>query len=387
VRKINVGAVGLGRAFSLMAPAFADPRVSLVAGTDPRPEARARFQSDFGGRAFSSLEELLQQKAVDAVYIATPHQFHAEQACLAAAHGKHVLVEKPMALALEECRAMIDAARKARVSLIVGHSHSFDLPILQTRKLLDSGKYGAVSMITAVYFTDFLYRPRRPEELDNARGGGVVLNQGAHHVDIARLLGGGRVKSVRAQIGAWDPARPAEGAYSCLLEFEGGAFATLVYSGYGHFDADEFCGWIAESGAQKDPEAYGAARKALKDEDEFILKSSRNYGGPGHKPLPAKRLHQHFGPPIVSCEKADLRPLPSGIAIFGDTEKHFEPIEPPGVPRAEVIDELYAAVVDGRPPLHSGEWAMATLEVCLAMRQSAREHKEIPLRNQTGLPT
>jgi phthalate 4,5-cis-dihydrodiol dehydrogenase len=387
MRKINVAAVGLGRAFSLMAPAFADPRVSLVAGTDPRPEARARFQSDFGGRAFSSLEELLQEKTIDAVYIATPHQVHAEQACLAAAHGKHVLVEKPMALTLEQCRAMIDAARKARVSLIVGHSHSFDLPILQTRKLLDSGQYGAVRMITAVYFTDFLYRPRRPEELDSALGGGVVLNQGAHHVDIARLLGGGRVKSVRAQIGAWDPARPAEGAYSCLLEFDGGAFATLVYSGYGHFDADEFCGWIAESGAQKDPETYGAARRVLENEDEFILKISRNYGGPGYKPLPAKRLHQHFGPLIVSCEKADLRPLSSGIAIFGDTEKQFEPIEPPGVPRAEVIDELYAAVVDGRPPLHSGEWAMATLEVCLAMRESAREHKEIPLRNQIGLPT
>ena len=371
-----------------MAPAFAaDPRVALVAAADPRPEARRRFEDEFHGRAFPSLQEMLRDGGIEALYVATPHQFHAEQACLAAAHGKHVLVEKPMALTLAECRAMIDAARKAGVALIVGHSHSFDLPILETRRLIDSGAYGAVRMITALYFTDFLYRPRRPEELDAALGGGVVLNQGAHHVDIARLLGGGRVRSVRAQVGAWDPARAAEGAYSCFLEFESGCFATLTYSGYAHFDADELCGWIAESGARKDPEAYGSARRMLNEGDESSLKSGRNYGGPDYKPLPGDRLHQHFGPLIVSCEKADLRPLPSGIAIYGDAEKRFQPIEPPSVPRAQVIDELYAAVADGRPALHSGEWAMATMEVCLAIRQSAREHKEIALGNQTGLPT
>jgi phthalate 4,5-cis-dihydrodiol dehydrogenase len=387
MRKINVGAVGLGRAFSLMAPAFADPRVSLAGGADPRPEAQQLFRKHHGAPAFGSLEEMLEKREIDAVYIATPHQFHAAQACLAAAHGKHVLVEKPMALTLEECRAMIAAARKAGVHLVVGHSHSFDLPVLETRKLIDSGAYGAVRMITAIYYTDFLYRPRRPEELDSALGGGVVLNQGAHQVDVARLLGGGRVKSVRAHVGAWDRARPAEGAYSCLLAFEGGAFATLVYSGYAHFDADEFCGWIGESGASKDPEAYGAARRALRGRDELDLKNSRNYGGSSYAPPVEKPLHQHFGPLIVSCDKADLRPLPSGIAIYGDDEKRFQPIAPPGVPRAQVIDELYAAVVDGRAPLHGGEWAMATMEVCLAIRQSARERKEIPLGNQTGLPT
>ena len=59
-------------------------------------------------------------------------------------------------------------------------------------------------MITALNYTDFLYRPRRPEELDTAQGGGAVFNQAAHQVDIVRLLGGGRVKSVRAATGAWD---------------------------------------------------------------------------------------------------------------------------------------------------------------------------------------
>src|SRR5256714_12818975 len=233
-----------------MAPTFAaDPRVALVAAADPRAEARAQFVKEFQGAAFSSLDDLLKNTSVDAVLIATPHALHAEQACLAARHGKHVLVEKPMAPGLDECRAMIEAARQAGVSLVVGHSHSFDGPILQTKRLLDSGEFGRARMITALYFTDFLYRPRRPEELDRALGGGVVLNQGAHQVDVARLLAGARVKSVRAQTGAWDSARSAEGAYSCFLEFENGCFATLVYSGFARFDADELCGWIAESRA------------------------------------------------------------------------------------------------------------------------------------------
>jgi phthalate 4,5-cis-dihydrodiol dehydrogenase len=218
MRSLGIGVAGLGRAFSLMAPTFsADKRVTLVAAADPRAEARQQFAAEFKGRAYATVEELCADADVDVVYIATPHQLHAEQARLAFTAGKHVLVEKPMALTLDECRAMIDAAQVAKKYLIVGHSHSFDAPVALARKLIASGEFGRLRMITALNFTDFLYRPRRPEELDTARGGGAVYNQAAHHVDIVRLLGGGRLKSVRAQTGAWDPARPTEGAYSAHL--------------------------------------------------------------------------------------------------------------------------------------------------------------------------
>src|SRR5438270_130022 len=237
MKKLRIGVVGLGRAFTWMRPALSrDPRVELVAAADPRPQARERFAEDFKGAAHESAEDLCANPAVEAVYIATPHQFHAEQARLAASHGKHLLVEKPMALTLEDCRSMIDAARKARVALVVGHSHSFDRPIVQTRKMIEQGLVGKVRMITAFNFTDFLYRPRRPEELDTERGGGVVFNQAAHHVDIVRLLGGGEAQSVRAATGAWDRSRPTEGAYGAFLTFKDGAFASMVYRGYAHFD-------------------------------------------------------------------------------------------------------------------------------------------------------
>jgi phthalate 4,5-cis-dihydrodiol dehydrogenase len=300
----------------------------------------------------------------------------------ACAAGKHVLVEKPMALSLEECRQMIDAAERAGVCLVAGHSHSFDAPVKRARQIIEAGTYGRVRMITAVNFTDFLYRPRRAEELDTERGGGAVFNQAAHQVDIARLLGGGRVKTVRAMTGDWDPSRPTEGAYSALLAFEDGAFASLTYSGYGHFDSDEFMNWVGELGQKKNPESYGAARKGLKG-NEADVKNARNYGGNAYART-VSQLHQHFGALIVSCEKADLRPLPDGVMVYADAEKRFEPLPAPAVPRAEVIDELYDAVVAGRPPLHGGAWAMATLEACLAILESARAKKEVALSHQTS---
>ena len=375
--RIRLGVAGLGRAFAVMIGALRDPRVEVVAGADPRAEARRKFKADFRVKAYASVEELCADPVVDVVYIATPHQFHASQAQLACAAGKHVLVEKPMALTLEDCRAMNDAARRSGVQLIVGHSHSFDRPILRARELIRSGHYGAPRMITAFDYTDFLYRPRRPEELSTEAGGGVVFNQAAHQVDIVRLLAGGKVRSARAFTGIWDMARPTEGAYSCQLNFDNGVFATLVYSGYAHFDSDELMGWIGEMGQKKDAKAYGTARKALKG-DELRLKAQRNYGGREFRETRAV-AHQHFGVFVVSCEEADLRPLPTGVMIYGDREKRLERLPKPRIPRAEVIDELYGAVVEGKAPLHSGESAMATLQVCLAMLESSRQGKEILL--------
>jgi len=377
---IGIGVAGLGRAFSLMAASFAaDARIRLVAAADPRPEALQRFRDEFSGSIHASVEELCADPQVEVVYVATPHQFHAEHVRLAASRGKHVLVEKPMALSLDECRAMIDAAREADVRLVVGHSHSFDRPILETRKLIESARFGRVRMITALNFTDYLYRPRRPEELDTLQGGGAVFNQAAHQVDIVRMLAGTRAVSVRASTGAWDASRPTEGAYACLINFEDGAFATLVYSGYGHFDSDEFMGWTGEMGRRKDPSAYSGARKALASSDERSLKNARNYGGSEFVAPAGAEAHQHFGPVVVSCEGADLRPLPDRIEICGDDGRRSVALAPPGIERVEVIDELYAAVVEGKPPLHDGAWAAATLEICLAILRSGREAKEIRL--------
>ncbi len=86
--RLKLGVAGLGRAFSLMVPTFAaDARVELVAAADPRAEARRRFEREFGGKTFDSVEALCVDPTVEAVYVATPHQLHADHARIAAACG------------------------------------------------------------------------------------------------------------------------------------------------------------------------------------------------------------------------------------------------------------------------------------------------------------
>jgi phthalate 4,5-cis-dihydrodiol dehydrogenase len=380
---MKLGIIGLGRAFLLMRPTLlAHPGIEIVAAADPRPEATRRFEAQFGGRPYSTAEALCSDPDVEAVYIASPHQDHAAQACAAARSGKHVLVEKPMAVTLAECDAMIEAAGEAGVQLVIGHSHSFDAPIARTRALVAGGAFGGIRMVTALNYTDFLYRPRRPEELDTAKGGGVFFSQAAHQVDVVRALVGARVSAVRASAGAWDPARPTEGAYGAHLSFDNGAFATLTYSGYGHFDSDELMGGIGELGERKES-AYGVARRSLSGigggEEESALKDARSYGGERESEPRPPVAHQHFGFLVVSCERADLRPMANGIHIYEDQRARFEPLAPPAIPRAEVIDEFISSIQSGRHALHDGHWGRGTLEVCIAMLRSSREGREIAL--------
>ena len=388
-RQLRLGVAGLGRAFTVMLPTLArDRRIKLVAAADPRPEARERFAAEFEARSYEDVEALCADPDVEVVYVATPHQLHAAHVKSAAAHGKHILVEKPIAISLAESTEMIEAARAAGVHLIVGHSHSFNAPILHCRKLIDSGAFGRVRMITALNYTDFLYRPRRPEELDTAKGGGALFSQAPHQVDVVRLLGGGRAKAVRAQTGAWDPSRPTEGAFSALLTFEDGVFASLTYDGYGHFDSDEFQGWVGEMGQQKKAQGPRVLQRYDDPDVEAAAKNARNYGGSGYQPASSAppQHHQHFGLVLVSCERGELRPTPDGVMVYQQGIGHLDELPPPPVPRVEVIDELYEAVVNKRAPLHDGRWAMATLEVCLAMLRSARNGTDIALSHQTGLP-
>jgi phthalate 4,5-cis-dihydrodiol dehydrogenase len=130
-------------------------------------------------------------------------------------------------------------------------------------------------------------------------------------------------------------------------------------------------------------ESIPQALQGLGAQAELELKQQLNYGGarytPPHGVNPATRWHQHFGLLIASCDHGDLRPQPHGIWIYGDEQRHFEDLPAPGVPRVEVMDELCDAVFDNRKPLHDGSWALATMEICFAMLDSARQQREISL--------
>jgi phthalate 4,5-cis-dihydrodiol dehydrogenase len=208
--------VGLGVASTQILPAISKlPFIEITAAADTRADALAKFRQQYKAEGHASVADLCASPNVDAVYIATPNSLHAEHAITAAEHNKHIIVEKPMAMTLAECDAMNEAAEKHGVKLLCGHTHSFDPPIRKIRQIVTSGELGKLCMVNTWNYNEFMYRPRMKHELAMTRG--VVLNQGPHHVDIVRLIGGGMVRSVRAMTGIWDKARPWEGSYTCYL--------------------------------------------------------------------------------------------------------------------------------------------------------------------------
>jgi phthalate 4,5-cis-dihydrodiol dehydrogenase len=399
---LRLGFAGLGEAATRVLPEIAQlPNIKITGAADMRKSALEKFRQEFGGRGFDSIEGLCESADVDAIYVATPHEFHAPHTILAAKNGKHVIVEKPMALSIRDCEEMNDTAEKYRVKLLCGHTHSFDPAIRKMREIIVSGQLGAVCMINSWNYNDFMVRPYTNRDLDSSHG--VVLNQGPHQVDIVRLLGGGRVKSVRARTGKWDKLR-AEGAYVCFLEFENGTPATLVYNGYGFFDTSELFWWIGEGGYQRHPDTNTHARKNYKavqgpnfEQNLEKFKETLRYGArgveeggapshgwPGLDDESQARNHQKFfGLTLVSCEQGDMRQSPDGVFIHGD-EMTEVPIDKAIVGRQAEVLELYEAVMHGRPVFHDGRWGEATLEVCLAILQSAAERKEIHMSHQVA---
>ena len=134
--------------------------------------------------------------------------------------------------------------------------------------------------------------------------------------------------------------------------------------------------------------SYGRARlnlqKATTPADEITMKNARAYGPAGRDAfhVTGEAAHNHFGLVVASCERADLRPQPHGVMVYGDKTRHLDEIPPPKIPRAEVVDELYEAAMSNATPLHSGEWGLATLEICLAILELARDGSEVELRWQ-----
>jgi phthalate 4,5-cis-dihydrodiol dehydrogenase len=391
VATVRVAIAGLGAAGCMMIPALLKhPSIKITAAADTDPAPLEKFREDFQAETFRSVEVLCMSPNVDAIYIATPTQYHTEHTLLALEHRKHVVLEKPMALNLADADAMIAAAARHGVQLVVGHSHSFEPPIRKIREIVRSGQVGRLRMLHNWYFTDWLYRPRNVEELDTQLGGGVTFRQGSHQFDIVRWIAGGLVRSVRAMTGVWDARRPTEGSHVVYLEFEDGTPATAVYSGYDRFHTAELSFGIGEQGQPVDTSGYSRARTALRrvgsaEEEAALKRSSVRYGGPRPRPMSGTAPYPPFyGLTIVSGEKGDIRQSAHGLFIYGEEQRREIPLPTDETGRDAVVRELYEAVVNGRQPVHGGRWGKANLEVCLAVLASARDRAEVFLAHQTA---
>ena len=375
---IRLGAVGLGRGFALTARALAaHDGITLVAAATRSEASRDAFADVFGGTAYAAYDGLLADERVEMIYVATPHGLHCDHVCAALEAGKHVVVEKPLAISMPDADAMVATAQRTGRKLFVGPSHSYDPPVAIAAEIIATGRLGAPRMLHGLNATDFLYRPRRPEELRTQEGGGVVFSQAVHQVDVAmRLLG--QPRSVFAVTGGWDAKRPTEGAFTAIVGFDGGANASLTYSGYGFFDSDQLMDNVSELGVQKLQDTAGASRRALaKIVDEAAHKRTRAFHGLDG--LPNATRHEHFGPMVVFCENGDLQLTPDGVIQF--TEAGAERIDVPFVSsRQGFAQALVDALRGGPQPVQTGAWGRTALRVCHAILDSARNGARVEIK-------
>lgn len=386
---IKFGLVGLGTGGRSLPHAIAKTSgFAFVAGADLREEGRAQYASEFGIQTFASVEALCGLKGLDAVYVATPNPFHAEHAIAALHAGKHVMVEKPMALTLVDCDRMIAAAAQNRVKLMVAHTRSWNAPIRKMREIISSGRLGRVTQVHTIRYSPWLLRPREPMEIDTNLGGGVCYRQAPHQVDIARLLGGGLVESVRAHAGRWSAENDTEGNYSALLQFAGGVTATLIYDGYGYFDdrelieGDVFGGERPSGPGQRLRQARAAGKLDKNTSRSGVaFDIERGDGDASRRPR-----QPFFGLTLVSCQRGALRQSSEGVFIYDEQGRSEMTCDRWDGPLKVELDEFHRAITQDQPMPHDGKWGKATLEVCLAMLQSSRDQNEQRLWHQVASP-
>ena len=190
--------------------------------------------------------------------------------------------------------------------LIVGHTHAYDPAIRLMHLLIASGALGKLGMINCFNYTNFLYRPRRPEELDTALGGGILFNQVPHQIDIARLLGGGLVKSVRAQTTVLDPARPTEGSCIAFLQFEDGAAASWSTADTIISIPTNGITGSTSAARRKRPRTAPPAARWRKERKKRAC-ALENYAYGANRPGLPPNHQPHFGLMIATCASGEMR--------------------------------------------------------------------------------
>ena len=226
--KFRWGILGTGRIAGTFAEALAVlPEVELVAvGSRTAGAAKAFAAKHKAARAHESYEALARDGDVDAIYVATPHPFHAEHAILCLKAGKAVLVEKPFAMNEREARGMVDVARKEKRFLMEAMWTHFLPAVERAVELVGKGAIGELLLVQADFGFCAPFDPKG-RLFDPALGGGSLLDVGVYPVSLAtRLLG----EPLRIQSSAVLGKTGVDEQAAMLLDYEGGRQALLSSS-------------------------------------------------------------------------------------------------------------------------------------------------------------
>lgn len=230
---VNVAVIGLGRMGEIFARAIAEmdgARLAAVASEDVA-EKRALLDELNVAERHEAAGSVFQSAEIDAVVIATPTSTHRNLVLSAAAAGKAVFCEKPLALNLEDTRRMIGAAEKAGVLLQVGFMRRFDAAYVEARSAIQQGRIGRPTTFKAVGRDPFC---PDPAYADPAHSGGLIVDMAIHDIDLARWLMGSEIERVTAEAGTLvcdDLERVGDFDNAVVnLRFENGAIGNVEVS-------------------------------------------------------------------------------------------------------------------------------------------------------------
>ena len=230
-RSMGVGIIGCGRVAveRHLPPLLHRPEVRVVATADLDRARAARLAGRLGAAASATdYRAVLERRDVDAVAVLTPTASHAEVVAAALDAGKHVLVEKPLALSLADCDRLAARAEGSPCKVVVGLNLRWHRLVRRARELLVGGGLGRVKAIRSAYTHDRSGENAPAWHRELAQGGGVSLNEAVHHFDLWRLLGGGEVEEVFSYS---RPSRAYEDETSVIsARLDTGALITGVFS-------------------------------------------------------------------------------------------------------------------------------------------------------------
>ncbi len=335
---VGSGFMGLTYAESI-AKHVSGARLAAVAGGRRAPE----LAEEFGVQAAASLEELLARPDVDAVVLATPDQTHRDQALLAAAAGKHVLIEKPMAPTVAQCDEIIAACDAAGVNLAVVKTERYRRLTRNAKRLIDDGTIGRVCMLrTTSAFPAPVGRQileSRPWYADPA-GGGLFMGIASHNTDFLRWLTGASATHVFAQVNTFsDVGVPAQ-TVMAQIAFEGGVMAHMLISAElpsPSFPSSEVRFQVVGTEGMLDFENFEYLDLGKGEKWERVFTPQRfDYFKEPRSPI---RLEPHIG----------------------------------------VIQEFVDSIREARPPRVGGREGRAAVEICEACLVSARTGRSVSL--------
>jgi predicted dehydrogenase len=340
---LNVAVVGYGMAGKILHAAIAGATEGLVIHTVVSSDA-GKVHADWPkARVVASLDEALVDPAIDLVILATPDHLHADQAIAALEAGKHVVVDKPFAVTLEDARTIVAAAEHAGRIVSVFQNRRWDGDFLTVRRLLDEGAFGEVMQYESAFNR---FRPVVLDLWKERRAAGVWQDLGPHLVDQALTLLGMPI-AVYADIASQKPQSPGGDYFHAVLRYP--RLRVILHAGQMTPDAGPR---FAVHGTKGSYIKYGL------DTQEAALKEGVRPGAPG--------FGAEIRPGTFTAVVDDAPHRPSALAgETGDYRAYYE--------------RLRDAILGRGPNPVTPREALNTMRVLEAGKRSTAERREIDM--------